>query len=61
MVGANTMKNWQHPDSAAGQNTNAAVRYPDYQVPFHAYEQGNLCWEAAFEAESATHAMALRI
>lgn len=44
------------------QNTNAAVRYPDYyQVPFHAYERGNLCWEAAFEAESATHTMALRV
>lgn len=44
------------------QLTNQTVRYPDYyQVPFHAYEQGNLCWEAAFEAESATHAMALRV
>ena len=46
----------------ATQFTNSAVRYPDYyQVPFHAYEQGNLCWDAAFEAESATHAMALRV
>lgn len=44
------------------QVTNAAVQYPDYyQVPFHAYESGNLCWQAAFEAESATHAMALRV
>ena len=44
------------------QVTNTAVRYPDYyQVPFHAYEKGNLCWEAAFEAEPATHAMALRV
>lgn len=42
--------------------TNPAVEYPDYyQVPFHAYEQGNLCWQAAFEAEPATHAMALRV
>ncbi len=42
--------------------TNPAVKYPDYyQVPFHAYSQGNLCWDAAFEAESATHAMALRV
>lgn len=42
--------------------TNETVRYPDYyQVPFHAYDQGNLCWEAAFEAESATYAMALRV
>ncbi|MEM9274105.1 MAG: class I SAM-dependent methyltransferase [Cyanobacteria bacterium P01_F01_bin.143] len=36
--------------------------YPDYyQVPFHAYDQGNLCWQAAFEAESATYSMALRV
>lgn len=43
-------------------NTNTAVAYPDYyQVPFHAYDRGNLCWEAAFEAESATYAMALRV
>ena len=42
--------------------TNPAVTYPDYyQRPFHAYEQGNLCWQAAFEAESATYAMALRV
>lgn len=41
---------------------NPAVVYPDYyQVPFHAYEAGNLCWQAAFEAESATYAMALRV
>lgn len=30
-------------------------------VPFHAYDDGNLCWPAAFEAESATYAMALRV
>ncbi|CAM9821743.1 unnamed protein product, partial [Chrysoparadoxa australica] len=36
--------------------------YPDYyRVPFHAYEEGNLNWQAAAEAESATYAMALRI
>ncbi len=41
---------------------NLAVDYPDYyQKPFHAYSEGNLCWQAAFEAESATHAMALRV
>lgn len=35
---------------------------PDYyRVRFHAYEQGNLCWQAATEAEQATDAMALRI
>jgi len=36
--------------------------YPDYyQVPFHAYDEGNLCWKAAFEAPSATYSMALRV
>jgi hypothetical protein len=42
--------------------TNPEIAYPDYyQVPFHAYDQGNLCWEAAFEAASATNSMALRV
>lgn len=42
--------------------TNSEVSYPNYyQKPFHAYEDGNLCWDAAFEAESATYAMALRV
>ncbi|PZV06536.1 MAG: class I SAM-dependent methyltransferase [Leptolyngbya sp.] len=42
--------------------TNPALVYPDYyQVPFHAYSEGNLCWQAAFEAAPATYAMALRI
>ncbi|MGB3403960.1 MAG: class I SAM-dependent methyltransferase [Microcoleaceae cyanobacterium] len=41
---------------------NSDIKYPEYyQKPFHAYEQGNLCWDAAFEAESATYAMGLRI
>jgi ubiquinone/menaquinone biosynthesis C-methylase UbiE len=44
------------------QLTNPAVVYPGYyQVPFHAYSEGNLCWQAAFEAAPATYAMALRI
>ena len=42
--------------------TNPDIVYPDYyQVPFHAYDDGNLCWDAAFEAESATYSMALRV
>ena len=42
--------------------TNADLVYPDYyQVPFHAYDEGNLCWQAAFEAASATYSMALRV
>lgn len=49
-------------EHSAAQLTNQKVSYPDYyQVPFHAYEHGNLCWQAAFEAEPATHAMALRV
>ncbi|MFB2976138.1 class I SAM-dependent methyltransferase [Microseira sp. BLCC-F43] len=44
------------------QIANPNITYPDYyQVPFHAYNEGNLCWQAAFEAESATYAMALRV
>ena len=42
--------------------TDESIVYPDYyQVPFHAYDQGNLCWQAAFEAQSATHSMGLRV
>lgn len=42
--------------------TNPDVVYPDYyKVPFHAYSEGNLCWDAAFETESATYSMALRV
>jgi ubiquinone/menaquinone biosynthesis C-methylase UbiE len=38
------------------------IIYPDYyQQPFHAYETGNLSWDAAFEAESATYSMGLRV
>ncbi|MDY6938280.1 MAG: class I SAM-dependent methyltransferase [Cyanobacteriota bacterium] len=41
---------------------NPEITYPDYyRVPFHAYDEGNLCWKAAFEAESATQSMALRV
>jgi ubiquinone/menaquinone biosynthesis C-methylase UbiE len=32
-----------------------------YRARFHAYQQGNLCWPAACEAEQATDAMALRV
>ena len=42
--------------------TNPDIVYPDYyQVPFHAYSEGNLCWKAAFEAHSATYSMGLRV
>ncbi len=51
-----SVKNW------LPKLTDPSVIYPDYyQVAFHAYDAGNLCWLAAFEAESATYGMPLRI
>jgi ubiquinone/menaquinone biosynthesis C-methylase UbiE len=48
--------------SHLGDVTDPSVTYPDYyNVPFHAYDEGNLCWLAAFEAESATYSMAMRV
>jgi ubiquinone/menaquinone biosynthesis C-methylase UbiE len=45
-----------------GQASDPNVTYPNYyNVPFHAYDEGNLCWLAAFEAESATYSMAMRV
>jgi SAM-dependent methyltransferase len=42
--------------------TVAATEAPAYyRARFHAYDQGNLCWEAACEAEQATDSMALRV
>lgn len=39
-----------------------AVSVPAYyRARFHAYDQGNLCWAAACEAEQATDSMALRV
>ena len=60
-------ENYQQLEASGVQQTladitNPDIVYPDYyQVPFHAYDQGNLCWPAAFEAESATYSMALRV
>ncbi|GIL89469.1 hypothetical protein Vretimale_18892 [Volvox reticuliferus] len=40
---------------------NPALCYPDYYLkPFHAYENGNLEWLAAFEVQPATYVMAIR-
>ncbi|GBF82776.1 hypothetical protein AsFPU1_4210 [Aphanothece sacrum FPU1] len=48
--------------SLLSQITNPNVTYPDYYLlPFHAYDEGNLCWQAAFEAMSATQSLGLRI
>lgn len=41
---------------------NKAIEYPFYYVqPFHGYDTGNLSWQAAFEVEPASDAMALRV
>lgn len=38
------------------------ISYPEYYTQaFHAYDLGNLNWQAAFECESATMSMALRV
>ncbi len=60
-------ENYQNLENSAARDlfdsvSNSEIAYPDYyQVPFHAYDRGNLCWQAAFEAASATNSMALRI
>jgi ubiquinone/menaquinone biosynthesis C-methylase UbiE len=52
-------RDWQ-PDLKAVQNPDLV--YPDYYVrSFHAYENGNLSWEAATEVEVAAHAVHARI
>ena len=39
----------------------ADVPVPDYYMqPFHAYEEGNLCWDAAWEGEIASRAVGAR-
>ncbi|MBC8121110.1 MAG: class I SAM-dependent methyltransferase [Gemmatimonadaceae bacterium] len=41
---------------------NPGLVYPQYYLkPFHAYERGNLCWEAATEVEVAALAVHARI
>jgi ubiquinone/menaquinone biosynthesis C-methylase UbiE len=43
-------------------STDPATTVPAYyRARFHAYQQGNLCWDAACEAEQATDSMALRV
>ncbi|XVF58604.1 hypothetical protein PTKIN_Ptkin07bG0079700 [Pterospermum kingtungense] len=40
---------------------NPSLKYPDYYLsPFHAYDEGNLSWLAAAEAEVATMSMVRR-
>ncbi|MEM7555522.1 MAG: class I SAM-dependent methyltransferase [Cyanobacteria bacterium P01_A01_bin.84] len=49
-------------DADFSQIENPLIKYPDYYVTsFHAYEEGNLSWRAAFELESAARAVHAKI
>jgi ubiquinone/menaquinone biosynthesis C-methylase UbiE len=49
-------------EAELAQIENPNLSYPDYYLrPFHAYEQGNLSWEAAMEVEVAAYAVHARI
>ncbi|CAI7827946.1 unnamed protein product [Closterium sp. NIES-54] len=53
----------QSPELVAEKEAleNKDIVYPEYYVkPFHAYDQGNLCWQAAYEVEAATLSMCRR-
>lgn len=52
-------QDWEAP---LAQVQNSQLAYPDYYLrSFHAYEEGNLNWEAAFEVEVAAYAVHARI
>ena len=52
----------EHLQTKFKEIENSSIEYPEYYLkPFHAYNEGNLCWLAACEAESATYSMALRV
>lgn len=43
------------------QQPHPGLQYPSYYtVPFHSYDDGNLNWQAAYEVEPASYAIALR-
>jgi ubiquinone/menaquinone biosynthesis C-methylase UbiE len=49
------MHDW---DSEMAQVQNTQLSYPDYYLrSFHAYDKGDLCWDAAFEVEVAAQAV----
>jgi ubiquinone/menaquinone biosynthesis C-methylase UbiE len=60
-------KNYEELEASGVKQTlakvlNPQVAYPEYyKVPFHAYDEGNMSWQAAFEVKSATYSMALRV
>jgi ubiquinone/menaquinone biosynthesis C-methylase UbiE len=48
-------RNWE---TDLAQVQNPQITYPDYYLrPFHAYEKGDLCWDAAFEVEVAAYSV----
>ncbi len=49
-------------ETELSQVENTQITYPDYyRRSFHAYDLGNLCWEAALEVESAAYAVHAKI
>lgn len=49
-------------ESDFAQVQNSQLSYPDYYLTsFHAYETGNLSWQAAFEVEPAAYAVHAKI
>lgn len=49
-------------EAELAQIQNTQLVYPEYYLrPFHAYEQGNLSWDAAMEVEVAAYAVHARI
>ncbi len=52
-------RDWQPELQAV---TNPSLNYPDYYLTsFHAYESGNMSWQAAWEVESAAYAVHAKI
>ncbi|WP_019507106.1 class I SAM-dependent methyltransferase [Pleurocapsa sp. PCC 7319] len=52
-------RNW---DAELTAVENRELKYPDYYTTsFHAYEEGNLSWKAAWEVESAAYAVHAKI
>jgi ubiquinone/menaquinone biosynthesis C-methylase UbiE len=49
-------------ETELAQVKNPHLDYPEYYLrPFHAYDQGNMSWEAAMEVEVAAHAVHAKI
>ncbi|MGK7906180.1 MAG: class I SAM-dependent methyltransferase [Synechococcus sp.] len=54
-TGAELLPEWQERWERLNDPT---IEYPEYfQSPFHAYDRGNLSWDAATEVEVAAHAV----